>query len=337
MSQATETWVWYDAALPSNAYNGELHCAGSDGTTWVGFGAVRLGSVASSTYRAASVVTEEPAGEWDLQPLGLSDEALFVNEVAHADGVWVAVGGYSDEATLVLTADDPNGPWAEKELAGQRATGVVYGDGTWALITRNGEVFTASDPTGTWTSVEDFDSRANARIGFHDGTFVVAYPEQFSPYAIYVYSATDPSAAWTARGTIASTLGDGPAKVGYTEAEWFVRTRAGLRTKSALTDATWTLTTTMSDYLGGVPGGFEYGGGTFVEVASNAYGVKTASAIGGTYNSVDGEDTPTTGTNFRGPFFNGTDWVVLGSRSTNEPGVFSPAPGVGGSGWGVLL
>lgn len=345
MSDPTDTWEWFTASLPGGNDSGFIYSAASDGDSWVGVADVFDGST-----RSIAVALADSAGDsWELTTPFSTPTDGYLTNIAYGGGNWVAVGGIitGSGETIIASTDNPNGSWEVNTYAwGAAASDVVYGDGTWALVTSNGKVYTATDPAGTWTLAHDFSANANtgrlARIAYDSGTWAIAYRRSTSPYDIYVYSATDPSGTWTARGTI-SGIYDGPCGMGKTPGGWFIRLEEAVATKAALADAAWTVTTGLPAYSVVAPGpGFAYGDGYYVALSNSAFGstilIKYGTEITGPFTLVDSTETAGGGMFlFGGPFYNGEDWVVTGDRGyDDEPGVIAP-PSAAGAGWGVLL
>lgn len=350
MSDPTETWTWFASTLPAGFGESYIYSAASDGSSWLG-----CGDIYDDNGRKIAIAVGDAAGEpWDMITPFATPIDGYVTNMAYGGGRWVGVGGIypggtaAVDKTLIVTAADPYGTWdVDTHTWGAGAADAVYGDGLWAVVTTHGKVYTATNPAGTWTLAKDFSGEAAstfvARLAYGDGLWVIAFRESASPNDVLVYSATNPSGTWTARGEITSGFTYyGPCGIGYTPGGWFVRLETALATKSALTDASWTLTTGLPGFaFNGIGPGFGYGDGFYVAVSNSVDltvpNIKYSTSITGPFTAIASEGFGGGGAYiWGGPFFS-EDWLVVGDRGySNEAGVLATPSSIG-AGWELVL
>ena len=168
---ATDPTVWTSMLIEGSLYN--VYYGNS---TWI------VTTIGNGIYVPTAL---DDINTWTYVTLL---EASYAG-VQYANNVW-AIIGTAPGAGIVLTAENPIGPWIpnDQSFPNELLRCIVFGDGIWALLSDT-TLYTATDPAGTWTANTSITTVPND-IAYGNGCWIYVDGQH------NVYTAADPRDAW---------------------------------------------------------------------------------------------------------------------------------------------
>ena len=233
----------------------------------------KLSTAVDSFLTTLHQANSTPTSTIDTDGMSLiaSGTSSWLEDVAHANNSWVAVGS----GGAILTASTPQGPWrATESSTSSWLEAVAHANNTWVAVGSNGTILTASTPQGPWRATESGTSSWLEDVAYANNSWVAVGVRGT------ILTASTPQGPWRAAesGTM-QTLVD----VAHTNNTWVAVGSGGIIITTSTPQGPWRATESgTSSWLVDVA----HANNTWVAVGSNGT-ILTASTPQGPWSAAE--------------------------------------------------